>query len=156
MKTKAWFFTLAVLLAAATVCLAADDAQMGTWKLNEAKSKIGAGAIKNTTVVYEASGDSVKVTVDGVGSDGKPSHNEWTGKFDGKDSPGTGDPTTDTRAYTKVDDHTLAMINKKDSKATITGRITVSADGKTRTGTPSGTKAKSEKGKTTQFHQRHQ
>jgi len=145
MKTKAWFFTLAVLLATATVCVAADDAHMGTWKLNEAKSKIGAGAIKNTTVVYEASGDSVKVTVDGVGSDGKPSHNEWTGKFDGKDSPVTGDSTTDTRAYTKVDDHTLTMINKKDGKATITGRITVSADGKTRTVTTSGTNAKGEK-----------
>ena len=145
MKRKAWFFTVAALLAAATVCLAADDAQLGTWKLNEAKSKIGAGAVKNTTVVYEASGDSVKVTVDGVGSDGKPSHNEWTGKFDGKDSPVTGDSTTDTRAYTKVDDHTLTMINKKDSKATITGRITVSADGKTRTVTTSGTNAKGEK-----------
>src|SRR6267378_1764954 len=136
MKTKAWFFTLAVLLATATVCVAADDAHMGTWKLNEAKSKIGAGAIKNTTVVYEASGDSVKVTVDGVGSDGK-------------DSPVTGDSTTDTRAYTKVDDHTLTMINKKDGKATITGRITVSADGKTRTVTTSGTNAKGEKVKTT-------
>src|ERR1700704_7199918 len=107
MKTKAWFFTLAVLLAAATVFLAADDAQMGTWKLNQAKSKIGAGAVKNTTVVYEASGDSVKVTVDGVDGDGKPSHNEWTGKFDGKDSPVTGDPTRDTRPDTQVDDHPL-------------------------------------------------
>ena len=154
MKTKAWFFTLAVLLAAASVCLAADDAQMGTWKLNEAKSKIGAGAVKNTTVVYEASGDSVKVTVDGVDGDGKPSHNEWTGKFDGKDSPVTGDSTTDTRAYTKVDDHTLTMINKKDGKATITGRITVSADGKTRTVTTSGTNAKGEKVKTTAVYEK--
>src|SRR5712664_3457220 len=111
MKTKAWFFTLAALLAAASVCLAADDAQMGTWKLNEAKSKIGAGAVKNTTVVYEASGDSVKVTVDGVGSDGKPSHSEWTGKFDGKDSPVTGDSSADTRSYKRVDAHTLKLTN---------------------------------------------
>jgi hypothetical protein len=36
---------------------------MGTWKLNEAKSKIPAGATKNHTVVYEAAGDSIKVTV---------------------------------------------------------------------------------------------
>ena len=145
METKAWFFTLAVLLAAATVCLAADDAHMGTWKLNEAKSKIGAGAVKNTTVVYEASGDSVKVTVDGVDGNGKPSHNEWTGKFDGKDYPVTGDPTSDTRSYKKIDDHTLVLTNKKDGKATITGRIKVSADGKTRTVTTSGTNAKGEK-----------
>ena len=154
MRTKAWFFTLATLLAAATVCLAADDAQMGTWKLNEAKSKIGAGAVKNTTVVYEASGDSVKVTVDGVDGDGKPSHNEWTGKFDGKNYPVTGDPTSDTRSYKKIDDHTLVLTNKKDGKATITGRITVSADGKTRTVTTSGTNAKGEKVKTTAVYEK--
>ncbi len=145
MKTKAWFFTLAVLFAAASICLAADDVQMGTWKLNEAKSKIGAGAVKNTTVVYEAAGDSVKVTVDGVDSDGKPSHNEWTGKFDGKDYPVTGDPTSDTRSYKKIDDHTLVLTNKKDGKVTISGRITVSADGKTRTVNTSGTNSKGEK-----------
>lgn len=145
MRTKAWLFTLAVLFAAATVCVAADDAQMGTWKLNEAKSKIGAGAVKNTTVVYEAAGDSVKVTVDGVDGDGKPSHNEWTGKLDGNDYPVTGDSTTDTRSYKKINDHTLLLINKKDGKPTLTGRITISAEGKTRTVTTSGTNAKGEK-----------
>src|SRR5258705_13915155 len=133
MKTKAWFFTLAVLLAAATVCLAADEAQLGTWKLNEAKSKIGAGAVKNTTVVYEASGDSVKVTVDGVDGDGKPSHNEWTGKFDGKFYAVSGDPTSDKRSYRKINNHTLALTAKQGGKVTLTGRIVVSANGKTRT-----------------------
>ena len=58
---------------------------MGAWKLNEAKSKISPGAVKNTTVVYEVVGDSMKVTVDGVDAQAKPMHNEWTGKFDGKD-----------------------------------------------------------------------
>jgi hypothetical protein len=145
MKTKAGFLTLAVLLAAATVCLAADDPQIGTWKLNEAKSKIAAGTVKNTTVVYEAAGDSVKVTVDGVDGDGKPAHNEWTGKFDGKDYALVGDPTADMRSYKKVDDHTLALTNKKDGKVTITGHIKISADGKTRTLTTSGTNAKGEK-----------
>src|SRR5258705_7004242 len=113
MKTKARFFTLAVLFAAATVCFAADDAQMGTWKLNEAKSKIAAGTVKNTTVVYEAAGDSVKVTVDGIDGEGKPAHNEWTGKLDGKDYALVGDPTADMRSYRKIDDHTLTLTNKK-------------------------------------------
>jgi len=92
---------------------AADSPEMGTWKLNEAKSKIGKGMPKNNTVVYATAGDSVKVTVDGVEADGKPSHNEWTGKFDGKDYPLTGDPTSDTRCYTRVDSHTLKLVNKK-------------------------------------------
>ena len=145
MKTRACFLTFAALFIVTAVCLAADDAQLGTWKLNEAKSKIGAGAPKNTTVVYEAAGDSVKVTVEGVDTEGKPSHNEWTGKFDGKDYPVTGDSTADTRSYKRMDAHTLALTNKKDGKPTLTGRITVSADGKTRTVTISGTNAKGEK-----------
>jgi hypothetical protein len=138
MKARGIVLTLALCFVGAAVCFAAD-AFIGTWKLNEAKSKIGAGSPKNTTVVYEAAGDSVKVTVDGTDGDGKPAHNEWTGKFDGKDYPVTGDPNTDTRSYTKVDDHTLAFTNKKGDKVTITGRGVVSADGKTRTVTITGT-----------------
>ena len=71
MKTRTILLTLATLLAAVVVCFAAEDVNMGTWKLNETKSKISPGTPKNTTVVYAAAGDSVKVTVDGVAADGK-------------------------------------------------------------------------------------
>ncbi len=145
MKRMICLLTFAVLFAAASACLAADDASMGTWKLNEAKSKFSPGAPKNTTVVYEATADSVKVTVDGVGADGKPSHNEWTGKFDGKDYPVTGDSSADTRSYKRVDAHTLKLTNKKGDKVTMSGTATVSADGKTRTVTISGTDASGKK-----------
>jgi len=114
---------------------------MGTWKLNEAKSKFAPGSTKNHTVVYEAAGDSVKITGDGTDKDGKPTHNEWTGKFDGKDYPVTGDPNSDTRSYKKVDAHTLELTVKKDGKVTVSGRLVVSADGKSRTVTTSGTDA---------------
>jgi hypothetical protein len=122
---------------------------MGTWKLNESKSKFAAGASKNHTVVYEAAGDNVKVTVDGTDSDGKPTHNEWQGKFDGKDYPVTGDASSDMRSYKKVNDHTLELTIKKDGKATITGKIVVSEDGKTRTVSTSGTDSKGQKIKNT-------
>jgi hypothetical protein len=144
MKARTTVLTLVLCFVGVAVCLAAD-AFIGTWKLNEAKSKIGAGSPKNTTVVYEAAGDSVKVTVDGTDGDGKPAHNEWTGKFDGKDYAVTGDTSTDTRSYTKVDDHTLAFTNKKGDKVTITGRGVISADGKTRTVTITGTDSKGKK-----------
>ena len=144
MKAKTILMTLAVLFAGATVCFAAD-VSMGTWKLNEAKSKLGPGATKNNTVVYEAAGDNVKVTVDGIDSDGKAAHNEWTGKFDGKDYPVTGDPNSDARSYKKVDDHTLEMTVKKGGKVTVTGRIVAAADGKSRTVTTSGTDSKGTK-----------
>ena len=81
----------------------------------------------------------MKVKVDGIGSDGKPTHNEWTGKFDGKDYPVTGDPNSDMRSYTKIDDRTLGLNVKKGGKVTVSGRIVISAYGKTRTVTVSGT-----------------
>jgi hypothetical protein len=138
MKTRTILLTLAALFTAAVVCFAADDVNMGTWKLNEGKSKLAAGATKNNTVVYTAAGDSVKVTIDGVDGSGKPIHNEWTGKFDGKDYPVTGDATSDVRSYKKVNAHTLEFAAKKGGKISISGRIAVAADGKSRTVTASG------------------
>jgi hypothetical protein len=130
---KARSVAVAVLLcfAGAVLCLA-QDVQLGSWKLNEAKSKFSPGAPKSTSGVYEASGDSIKVTLDGTGFDGKPSHNVWTGKFDGKDYPVTGDATQTSRSYTAVDDHTLKFVVKSGSTTILTGLITISADGKTR------------------------
>jgi hypothetical protein len=148
MKTRTIVVTLALCFGAGALCFA-SDAQMGAWKLNEAKSKIAPGLPKNNTVVYEAAGDKVKVTVEGTDSDGKPTHNEWTGKFDGKDYPVTGDPTADARSYKKVNDRTLGLTVKKDGKVTASGRIVVSADGKSRTVTTSGTDSQGKKFKST-------
>jgi len=141
MKIKTIVLTAAVCLVAVAVSFASNP-NMGTWKLNEAKSKIPPMAPKNNTVVYEAAGDNVKVTVDGTDAAGKPTRNEWTGKFDGKDYPLTGDPSSDSRSYKKVDDRTTELTNKKGGKVTATGRIVVSADGKSRAVTVSGTDAK--------------
>jgi hypothetical protein len=126
------------------ICLAADM-NIGTWKLNEARSKLRPGAVKNHTVVYSAIEDSVKITVDGIDSQGKPVHNEWTGKYDGKDYPVTGDPTSDARALRKVDDRTVEFEAKKGGKVTTTGRIVVAADGRSRTVTTSSTDAQGNK-----------
>ena len=117
MKARTIILTLALCFVGVAVCFA-DNPNMGTWNLNEAKSKFGPGRPKNTTVVYEAVGDKVKVTTDGTDSDGGPTHTEWTGKFDGKDYLVTGDPTSDTRSYKKIDDRTLALTNKKGGKVT--------------------------------------
>src|SRR5450631_1529540 len=131
MKLKTLALTLALCFAGAASSLA-QSAQMGTWKLNEAKSKIPAGALKNTTVIYTMDGDNIKVTTEGTDGTGKPMHTAWTGKFDGKDYPLTGDPTSDARMYTKVDSHTLTLTNKKAGKTVTSGRIVVSHDGKSR------------------------
>ena len=136
MKARTTVFTLTMCFVGA-FCWA-QNANMGTWKLNEAKSKISHGAPKNTMVVYEAAGENVRVVIDGIGSDGKPMHSEWTGKFDSKDYAVIGDPNSDARSLTKIDDRTLGFNAKKNGKTILSGRIVVSADGKSRTVTSSG------------------
>ena len=144
MKARAIVLPLVLCLLGKAVCFA-DDVFTGTWKLNEAKSKLTLGAPKNKIVVYEVAGDNVKVTIDGTDKDGKPTHNEWTGKFDGKDYPVAHDPTSDARSYTKIDDRTLGFNIKKAGRVTTSGRIVVSEDGKSRTVTSSGTDSKGKK-----------
>lgn len=151
MKTRTILASLAMFLAGLALSFAAD-ANMGTWKLNESKSKFGAGATKFHTVVYAPEGDSVKVTVDGINAEGKPVHDEWTGKFDGKDYPVVGNPNSDSRSVKKLDDRTLEFAVKKGGKVTTTGRIVVAADGKSRTVTTSGMDAKGNKVESTAFY----
>jgi hypothetical protein len=141
MKTRVSLLFV-MLCFVATLSFAADP-HMGTWKLNEAKSKFAPSANKNHTVVYEAAGDNTKVTVDGTDAKGNPIHNEWTGKFDGKDYPVTGDPSSDSRSYKKINARTLAMTIKKDGKVTQTGRIVVAPNGKSRTVTTTSASDKS-------------
>ena len=141
MKIRTIGLTLAFCFWAGALCFAADP-QMGTWKLNEAKSKFTPGTTKNTMVVYQAAGDQVKVTTNGVDAKGKSTHNQWTGRFDGKNYPVTGDPNSDARSYKKIDDRTLELTIWYQGRVTGKGRIVVSADGKSRTVTASGTTAK--------------
>jgi hypothetical protein len=148
MRTRSMALTLILGSLAVAVCVAAD-ANMGTWKLNEAKSKLNPSGPKNHTVVYAAAGDSVKVTVDGTDAAGKPTHNEWTGKFDGKEYGVTGDAMSDMRSYKRIDDRTLEFTGTKGGKVMVTGRVEVSADGKTRTVTTTGTDAQGNKGSST-------
>lgn len=151
MKVRTTILLLTTLLVSMSLCFAADS-NLGTWKLNEAKSKIAPGFPKNLTVTYEAAGDNLKATIDGVDGQGKPTHNEWTGKFDGKEYPVTGDPSSDTRAVKKIDDHTMQLTVKKDGKVTMTGKLVLAPDGKSRTLTISGTDVGGKKVHSTAFY----
>ena len=145
MKIRTIGLTVAFSFLGSAVCLAADP-QVGTWKLNESKSKIAPGTLKNTQVVYSSMLGQVKVKSDGIDANGKPIHVEWSGKLDGKDYPVTGDPNSDTRSYTKVNDRTLTTTNKKNGEVTVTGRdCYLTADGRTRTVTVNGTTSKGKK-----------
>jgi hypothetical protein len=140
MNRKSFVCIGALLLLAAGIVYAAGNAEfMGTWKLNEAKSKAAAGMAKNSTVVCLMVGDNVNVAIDGTDAKGQAYHSDWIGKFDGKDYAIKGDPGNDMRSYKVIDDHTLLTISKKGGKEVISARIVVSADGKTRTVTANGT-----------------
>jgi hypothetical protein len=136
-KTRIAVVAVALSFAAAAACFAANP-HIGTWKLNEAKSKLVSGMGKNTMVVYTEENDNIKVSVDGVDKEGKPTHSVWVGKFDGKAYPVEGNLPYDSVAYKVVNDRTNDITTTKDGKTVWSGKITVSAD-KSRTVTINGT-----------------
>lgn len=118
---------------------------MGTWKLNDAKSKLRPDMGKNTMVTYVEQGDKIKITVEGVDQDGKPTHAVWVGKWDGKAYKTKGNLSWDSASYHVVNDHTNEITTMKDGKVMWTGKITVAKDGKSRTVTINGTDAHGKK-----------
>ena len=139
MKAKTIALTISLVFVSVALGFQ-NNPHIGTWKLNEAKSKFE-GKTRHHTIVYEAAGEQTKITVDGVDENGNAVHNEWTGKFDGKDYPVKGDASSDARSYQMIDKNTLAITNKKGGKATVTGRIVISNDGRSPTVTTTATSA---------------
>jgi hypothetical protein len=121
----------------------AGDPQIGTWKLNVAKSTFSPGpAPKSGTTKIEAAGAGAKLIVDQTAADGTARHWEFTANYDGKDVPIVGNnPDADTAARTRVDANTVQTVSKKAGKVVTTQQSTVSADGKTRTVTTKGVNA---------------
>ena len=150
-KIRIAVVAVALSFVAATVSFAANP-HTGTWKLNEAKSKMASGMGKNTTVVYAEMKDKMKVTVEGVDKDGKPMKGVWVGSADGKSYPTKGNLAWDSAAYKVVNDHTYGITTIKDGKVFARGTSTVSADGKTRTIVTTGTGPDGKKFKNTSFY----
>ena len=132
-----------------TIGLAAQvtDPAAGTWKLNLAKSKFEPAnrAPKSGIGKIEAIDGGLKFTNDGVDSASNTTHNEWTGKYDGKDNVVKGDPSRDTASLKKIDGYTYEIVSKKDGKVVTTNQTVYSRDGKSRTQTTTGTNAQGEK-----------
>jgi lipopolysaccharide export LptBFGC system permease protein LptF len=143
-RTRIAVVIVALSVIATGACFAANP-HMGTWKLNEAKSELAPGLGKNNTVVYTEEKDKMKVTVDGVDKDGKPTHGVWVGQADGKTYKMKGNLAWDAAAYKVVNDHTYEITTMKGGKVHTNGKSTVSADGKTRTVSTIGTDEKGNK-----------
>jgi hypothetical protein len=122
--------------------LAQSNPQIGTWKLNVAKSKyVNVQGPKSGTRTVEAQGDGAKVTTEGVAGDGSRIAYSFTTNFDGKDSAisGVGAPGgEDVVAIKRVDANTSTGMGKKAGKMIRTVRFVVSNDGKVLTVTVKG------------------
>jgi hypothetical protein len=121
----------------------AADVFSGNWKVNLAKSKFDPSPPPKgpSFSKLDAMDGGLKFTNDGVNAEGKPTHDEWSGKFDGKDNPVKGSVIRDTAALKKIDDYTFEITSKKGGKIVSTIRAVFSRDGKTRTQTGQGTNA---------------
>ena len=141
--------SVAVLVAVAAILVPAaaqaQDAWIGTWKLNLAKSKYDPSnlAPKSQTIKQEAvAGGGFKSTVEVVDAQGKALHQEFTSMFDGKPSEVKGAPDANTsRVYKRIDNRTYEYVQTVGGKPTTTVRTVVSADGKSRTVTTTGKNA---------------
>ena len=142
MRMRTVFFlanVIGVLTVAFALLAQAQESLFGTWKMNAAKSKESPGpASKSGTAKWEAFQGGVKLTVDTVTTTGEVQHYESIGKFDGKDNPSKGNPYGDTVAFSKIDARTYETVAKTGGKTTVTSRIVVAADGKTRITTQTG------------------
>ena len=146
MRTRP-FTLLAITLVVSMLMLGtsaqAADNQVGTWKLDLAKSKYSPGPPpKESTLRIEAQADGLKFTIDSIDAEGKAVHLEFSPKYDGKDYPMTGMAGADSISLKKVNDQTIEIINKKGGTPLITTKSVVSKDGKTRTSTQKGKNAK--------------
>lgn len=138
------------LLATGTLTLAASslaqsiDPFVGTWRLDAAKSsfKPGPGS-KSSTLVIEAVGKSMKVSVDAATADG-PLKWSYTASPDGKDAPVTGNPNAETASMSLPSPSERIVTFKRGGKVSLTSKAVVAKDGKTMTITQDGINVKGE------------
>ena len=126
--------------AVAVTVSAQTNSEIGTWKLNVAKSTFSPGpAPKSITGVLAAAGQGVKFSIESVSADGSKSASAYTANYDGKDVPFTGNPAIDTTSLKRINATTVEETRKKGSKVVRTLTRVVSADGKLFTATVKGT-----------------
>ncbi|MCX5766034.1 MAG: hypothetical protein NTZ43_02260 [Gemmatimonadetes bacterium] len=135
--------TMIATLGAASVARAqASDPVIGTWVLNVAKSTYSLGtAPKSSTRSYTAVENGYTFTSKGVDATGKAVSTTFTVHFDGKYAPMTGGADSDAIMVKRIDANTTESTQKRGDKVVIHTRRVVSKDGKTLTGTSSGTNA---------------
>lgn len=100
---------------------AGSHAISGDWKMSKMDS-ISENAV---LVTYKIEGDSLTMS--------DPTGQSYVAKLDGTDAPYKGDPGLTTVSVKRIDKNTIQETDKRDGKALVVARMTVSADGKSLT-----------------------
>jgi hypothetical protein len=125
-----------VLVLSVPVAAQNQDAWLGTWKLNLAKSKYEPAnlAPQSSTVKIESvTGGGIKTTTDQVDARGEPVHLVTVAMFDGKPVEVKGAVVPTTRVYKRIDSRSYEQVNVVNGTLTTVQRIVTSKDGKTQT-----------------------
>ena len=127
--------TAILVLALATVAMAADDPFVGTWKKNVERSQAGSSPqTKSETITITAQDNGYKILTDRVGVDGKRIHVEdIVPELDGKERPVAGNAYHDAEINRRAGTNTLVNKRKKNGKEVASANFVVSEDGKTLT-----------------------
>jgi hypothetical protein len=133
----------AIVVFAAGAGTTAADRNIGTWKLNVAKSRFDPDRKpKNQTLTIEEWGaDGVKYTADGADADGRPTHVEFQAKYDGKFVTLTGSPDANALSIKRINANKFESTTQLNGKQMSFMSIVFSEDGKTRTLTQIGKNA---------------
>lgn len=128
------FIRSALLITAFAFSAFAADHVIGTWKLNNTKSKyVGIPSPKDVIVTYTPAGAGWKYEGKGTAADGQPINMTFTYVKDGEDMPLTGYPNADTLVLRNGKSDTSTGTFKRGGKAIGTAKRTISKDGKTMT-----------------------
>jgi hypothetical protein len=128
---------LALLISVSAVCAAPVSAQevspdwFRTWHLDVAASTF-LGPVpysRGTWTVRRDADGGIVMVYDQVGTRGGVVHMEWKGQFDGRDRRLHGPDAVVTYAYTVVDERTLDLIIKVDTRPAAAARVVLGADG---------------------------
>lgn len=163
-QTHVWVLAIAAVALPTAISGQTVDLLSGTWKLNVARSTHSPASLAPTsgTTKFDVTKDTIKAVVDGVDSQGRATHFEYTAKFDGKDYPWKGtidghpNPNQDAVAWKRIDDYTYEAISKLKGQVLTTQRTVIDRDGKTRTNTVTGKNAKGQTVNHTLVYERQQ
>lgn len=123
-----------LLLAPAALDLAAQtktDRGVGKWRFLPAVSTYESGpAPRESRRQWIPDGDRVRFLHDGISSDGKPFHTEFTAGYDGLSNPFVGGTLYNSVALRLRSPSRVDQVFRKDGVVTVKATRTISADGK--------------------------